>query len=271
MNIVEAVGTMFTVIGTGRYKKTLEHDSLVIDTRRNMFFWNSYGYGGDVYTFLTKVVGIEKHSAKLISTPRIDFISEPENKLKKDLHLMFWEFGKTKRDFWYSRGFTDTEIDLYKLGYFADSYSIPFIMHDELNGIALRGKNKEISEVVGSGKSIFGLDQLKSDNVLLVESPLDVPLLRRFGYDAISYTYGANAWNRDWNALFFDSNVTIIPDNDRAGTNILSKISFYAKVARWPEYSPKGFDIGKLYFNNKHKFVDNVNYLIDTAIPMELV
>jgi len=271
MNIAEAVNTKYTVIGTGRYLRTLEHDSLVIDTERNTFYWNSFGYGGDVYTFLTKVLGIKHLAATFMATPATDFSPPEDEELKQDLHLTFWNFGKAKRDFWYKRGFTDTEIDLYKLGYFAGVYTLPFVMNGYLNAIILRGKDKFISEINGSRKSLFGYDELKTKNILLVESPLDVPLLRRFGYEAISYTYGANAWDKSWNALFYDYNVTIIPDNDSAGKNILKKISFYAKIVRWPKNTPKGFDIGKLYFNNKEKFVANIDYLIDTAIPINLL
>jgi hypothetical protein len=270
MNIVEAVGTKYTVVGGGRYRKTVEHDSLVLDTFRNTFYWNSFGFGGDVYTFLTRVLKLDKQSSKLLATPTVE--SAPKDTyINQTLHKLFWEFGKDNREFWYSRGFTDTEIDLYMLGYFSGYYTIPHVLHGVLNAIALRKPDKTISEISGSKKAIFGFDQLVGNEILLVESSLDVPLLRRFGYDAISYNYGANSWDSSWNQLFYDYSVTIIPDNDMPGMNILKRISFYAKVARWPKNTPKGFDVTKLYFNNKAKFTLNLNYLLETAIPANLL
>lgn len=279
MDIIEAVNTKYTVVGSGRYRRTLEHDSLVLDTLRNTFYWNKHGFGGDVFSFLTKILGMEMNIAKFISTPVLNVEPPKEEFIKQDLHLKFWEFGKNKRDFWYKRGYTDNEIDLYKLGYFAGAYSIPYIMNSVLNAITFRKEDKTMFEVSGSRKSLFGYDQVIDDRenniddaVIIVESPLDVPLLRRFGYNAISYTYGANAWNSSWNGLFEDFNlVFIIPDNDEAGRNILRRITFFAAVVRWPKNTPKGFDVGKLYFNNKEKFKDNIDYLLRTAIPIYIL
>jgi hypothetical protein len=270
MNITEAVGIRYNVIGGGRYRKTTEHNSLVIDTYQNTFYWNSMGFGGDVYTFLTKVLDVDKSSAKLLSSPAKIVVKE-EGYINQDLPKLFWDFGKDTRDFWYKRGFTDAEIDLYTLGYFSGFYTIPFIMFGKVNAISLRKEPKIISEIVGSKKSLFGFDQLKSKRILIVESPLDVPLLRRFGYEAISYIYGANSWDHSWNQLFYDYDVTIIPDNDPAGGHILKRVSFYSKVVRWPRNTPKGFDVTKLYFNNKDKFESNLEYLLKSAIPINLL
>lgn len=270
MNIQEAVGHVFTITGTGRYQRTLEHDSLVIDTYKNTFYWNSRSFGGDVHTFMTKVLNFPMEIADLFSTPIKEY-TPVKRELNQDLGHLFWKFGKDTRDFWYGRGFNDTVIDEYKLGYFGGNYTIPFFMAGELKALILRGENKFISEVAGSGKSLFGLDNLVKRDILLVESPLDVPLLKRFGFDSISYTYGANAWDNSWDFLLEDYNVVVIPDNDPAGKQIIKRLTFYAKVVCWPKTTPKGFDIGKLYKSNKEKFSDNVNYLIDKSVPINFL
>ena len=271
MNIVEAVETLFTPIGTGRYLKTLEHDSLVIDTERNSFFWNSRGFGGDVYTFLTRVAKFSEAVAKRSATPIRKVLVSKDIPLKRDLHKIFHSYGKNHRDFWYERGFTDSVIDLYLLGYMSNLYSIPFIMWGELKSLILRGNNKFITEIQGSHKSIFGLDQIQSDKIFLVESPLDVPIFRMFNLDAISFTYGANAWDASWNGLLSNYDVTVIPDNDKAGNQLIKKLGFYCKVVDWPKQTPYGFDIGKLYLNNPGKFLDNLAYLDEHSIPITFI
>lgn len=270
MNIQEVAGLIFTVTGNGRYRRTLEHDSLVLDTYKNTFYWNSRSFGGDVYTFMMKVLNFPKEVASIFAEP-IKKYTPHKRELNQDLAELFWNFGKNTRDFWYDRGFNDAVIDEYKLGYFGGNYTIPFFMAEKLNAIILRGENKFISEIEGSKKSLFGIDNLEKRDIILVESPLDVPLLKRFGFDSVSYTYGANAWDNSWDFLLEDYNVTVIPDNDPAGTHILRKITFYAKVANWPKSTPKGFDVGKLYKNNKEKFADNINYLIDKSIPINFL
>lgn len=47
-NLADLVGKKFTTTGQGRYLKTTEHDSLVIDTQQQMYFWNSHSEHGDI-------------------------------------------------------------------------------------------------------------------------------------------------------------------------------------------------------------------------------
>jgi hypothetical protein len=50
--------------GDGRWLKGVVHDSLVIDTDNQIFFWNSKELVGDVYIWLTKVEGMTYEQAK---------------------------------------------------------------------------------------------------------------------------------------------------------------------------------------------------------------
>lgn len=53
----------------GQYLRLVEHDSLVIDTRKTSqqpyesWYWNSRGFGGDLYTFMLKYEGLNKQEA----------------------------------------------------------------------------------------------------------------------------------------------------------------------------------------------------------------
>ena len=51
----------------------VEHDSLVIDARKNTFFWNSRQEHGDPIDFMMKVVGVEsmQDAVKLLNDPSL--------------------------------------------------------------------------------------------------------------------------------------------------------------------------------------------------------
>lgn len=42
----------------GRYLRSQEHDSLIIDTRKNYFIWNSQGLAGNLSQFIKAYYGI---------------------------------------------------------------------------------------------------------------------------------------------------------------------------------------------------------------------
>ena len=272
MNIEEAVSKLFTVTGSGRYKRTVEHDSLVLDTYANTFYWNSRGFGGDVADFLSTLCNVPYNTAKLISDAPVEVKETPDKQIiNQNLYKVLWENGKTKRDFWYTRGFNDAVIDMYYLGYMAGFYTLPCVLNNVLNAVILRTPDKVISEVQGSRISLFGYDQLKSNTVLIVESAMDVPLLRMFGFDAVSHNYGSNVWKKEWSSLFLDKDVYYIPDNDLAGEQAIKRLDFSCKVAAWPKGTPEHFDTGKLYLNNPDKFESNVSYLMQHAVPIEFI
>lgn len=268
MNIEEAVSLKFAVIGNGRYKTTREHDSLVIDTFRNTYYWNSRGEGGTVADFLFKHAGLSKKSASILGSPPINF-EKPKKRLNTE--FVYRAHSSGKRDFWYTRGFDDAVIDMYRLGQVADVYVVPFFFKNDLRAVLLRTPDKFISEISGSELSLFGWDNLTSDPILFVESPLDVPLLRRFGFNALSHNYGNNVWDDSWTGLLASRDVVFIPDNDSAGMQSVKKVNLSCRVVTWPKITPKGFDMGKLYFSNPDSFIKNVNYLINNAVPIDFI
>lgn len=269
MNIETAVSTLYTVVGSGRYKRTKEHNSLVLDTLGNRYYWNSLDEGGSVADFLVRHLGLSRSVADVLGdapTPQA-----PKTTVALNPLLVEMAAQSTKRDFWYSRGITDAEIEIYRLGYLADWYVIPFYMQQQLTAVMLRKEHKFISQLPGSRPSLFGLDVLTEKEILLVESPLDVPLLRRFGFQAISHNYGAQTWEKSWNGLLYPYTITVIPDNDTAGRLGLRHLDLFCNVAVWPKGTPVGFDCGKLYKSNPDKFVNNINYLITTAVPLSWI
>jgi DNA primase len=274
MNIVEAVGLRYKVVGSGRWRRTLEHDSLVIDSERNLFHWNSRGISGDVKYFLVNFVGMKPTSAESIAEPVKDLkLSKKDVALNPSLAKLYWEYGKDFRELWYARGFTDKTIDKYRLGYFAGFYTLPFYVNGNVKAILMRDKNKYFKEAKGSVVSLFGYDQLDPDikKVLLVESVMDVPILSQYGFNAVSHNYGNMVWDDSWIPLLNDYEIYFVPDNDRAGNTSIKNVTISCNVISWPDETPYGFDIGKLYMNNPFKFESNVTWLIDNSIPIEFL
>lgn len=269
MDIKEAVSLVYTVVGNGRYLRTKEHNSLVLDTYRNLYYWNSLGEGGDVADFLVRHVGMSKNAAKLLQPPQTHETYKKRSLLNIDFVMRANATGK--RDFWYKRGFNDAVIDLYLLGQIGDMYVIPFFMQGNLTAITMRSEDKFITEISGSTLSLFGYDVLDSKKVFFVESPLDVPLLRRFGFNAVSHNYGGNVWDKKWTGLLSAFDVIFVPDNDSAGEASLKKVVLSCRVVQWPKTAPRGFDIGKLYHANPDAFVNNVLYLEQHAVPIDFI
>lgn len=269
MNIQEAVSLKYTLLGHGRYLRTKEHDSLVIDTLGNSYYWNSRGEGGGVVEFLLRHVGLNFDTAKAIATPQVEVKPAQHETLNPGFVARAHSIGK--RDFWYTRGFDDAVIDLYQLGQIADMYVLPFFVQGELTAITLRSVNKFISEVPGSRLSLFGYDVLDQHKIFFVESPLDVPLLRRFGFNAVSHNYGNNVWDNSWTGLLSDYDVIFIPDNDPAGQVSVKRIKLSCRVVQWPKVTPRGFDVGKLYTANPEAFVRNMQYLEQHAVPLDFI
>jgi len=57
VRIEEIIGEDCPLQGSGRYLRCAEHDSLVVDTQRQAYFWNSEGEQGDVFTWVMRRKG----------------------------------------------------------------------------------------------------------------------------------------------------------------------------------------------------------------------
>jgi hypothetical protein len=52
VQIADLVGEIYPLTGSGRYRKSKEHDSLVVDTAKGEYFWNSHNEYGDVIDWI---------------------------------------------------------------------------------------------------------------------------------------------------------------------------------------------------------------------------
>ena len=227
------IANQYTFVGRGRFLKTMEHSSLVYDTERDVFWWNSKEIVGDVYVWLTKILGYSTRDAR-------DFIrlNSGSSELKiytkvtnqkgevttvyPKLVQLLWENGKKHREYWYRRGITDITCDRFLLGYYEGWYTIPFFVENAF--VNFQKRRDEPDKLIkswyrGLSPILFNSSVLSIAKVVVItESPTDAILLSQFGYPAVSHNGGATFWNQDWNKYFVDQKeIFIVYDNDEPG------------------------------------------------------
>lgn len=274
MNIQDLIGRDYTVIGHGRWLKTAEHDSLVIDTEKQMFYWNSKQIFGDAIDWLTKIKGYTFKDAKdavgglkktLDNMPvRNRKEHKPSNSPAPYTALvdLFYEAGKNHRDYWYNeRGYTDETIDNFKLGYTGTWYTIPVFVDGEFKNFQMRKpasetEHKRIAYWYANANPLpfnFSILPTAGNWVVLTEGPPDAIMLRQNGIPAVSHTGGAGYWNPEWINYFNDlTTVYIVYDNNEAGRlgaeNVAKYFGGQARIYTFANYSD-GYDITDFFKN----------------------
>lgn len=258
--IEQVVRRDFNITKSGsRYYRGVEHDSLIIDTERNLFYWNSLGIRGNAFAWLTKIKGMS--TVEAIEVLR-EYAGIP---YQKDFQLLlqpcypyrrlvdaFYQLGRKYRDYWYSRGYTDATIDNFKLGYTDKFYVIPIINYGQLTNFQCRTPEKLIwSWTKGLGKQPFNFDILKNTSwTIITESPVDAILATQYGFPAISIHPNALAWDEKFTGYLVGlDTIYLIFDNDAAGHSGLRRVGKFFKnkamVVDWDGYAYKT-DVGDI-------------------------
>lgn len=273
-NIEQVISKDYTVCGRGRYLKTLEHDSLVIDTEKQLFFWNSKNISGDALSWLTKVKGmpfplavqelkLENHFPAWVA----EYKSNKHVVVHEDLVDSFFELGKQHRDYWRNhRGFSDSTIDLFKLGYTGEWYVIPIFINNKLRNFQCRKPDKSMKHwYSGVGPLPFNIDLVKHTSwFVLTEGPPDAIMLTQHGIPAMSTNTGGGYFDPRWVPLLPKlERVYIVYDNDDAGRNGVEKSSrvFGHKALAYTfEGYPDKFDISNFFMGGgtKQEFLELV-------------
>lgn len=216
-----------TLRGSGNYLRSLEHDSLVVDLSKQIWYWNSKGLAGDMFDWFIKVKGYSKarardavgqHDPLLVLTRGM----EKKEKIYVNENLVdaFFNLGKFYRDYWYNRGYTDSTIDLFKLGYSGDWYTIPIFVDGKFRNFQCRTPDKRMRHWYrGVGPLPFNIDFVKNkDFFVLTEGPVDAIMCMQYGIPAMSTNTGAGYFKTEWIGEFKNLNkVWVIHDNDTAG------------------------------------------------------
>jgi len=245
IQLLEYMGYRFE--GSGAYRRCVQHDSLVINVEKDLFFWNSMGVGGNAIQFLTKINKMNYRQAKefLENITGESYVIKPKPYLEKKIVLPDWNKIKylTKRanyyhnnllndpnsiEFWKSQGIDENSVNEFKLGrahecptaYNIDSYTIPYHKDGNIIDITHRlnttSKNKYRHELKGYSTYLFNSDRLKADNrimwpgdSLLIEGEKKAIVLHQNGFRVASIS-GANAWKDGFIKEFDKSNIDTI-------------------------------------------------------------
>jgi DNA primase len=259
MRLEDLVAEDYKLSGSGRYIRTMEHDSLVIDTKEQVFYWNSRNIYGTAIDWLTKVKDIPYKQAKEMigdELPLTSIISSHDIQEKdkvgnhipfKPLVNNFFEKGKNNRDYWYGRGYTDETINRFELGYDGKEwYTIPIYVDGKFVNFQLRKNNPKRMKhwYRGVGPHPFNFSILKmNDWVVLTEGPVDAIMLTQYGIPAVSHTGAAGYWNNSWITYFNGiREIYCTYDNDKAGWNGSIKVSYGLGVGRVKIYNMWNFD-----------------------------
>lgn len=246
--------------GRGRYLRAIQHDSLVVDIQKQIWYWNSKGIAGDMFDWLYKVRKYTKQQAKeyvdkidpLLSLTR-GFEKKETVFVNDSLVEAFFNLGKGHRDYWYGRGYTDSTIDLFQLGYSGDWYVIPIFMDGRFRNFQCRTPDKKMKHwYKGVGPLPFNMDYVKNKEwFVLTEGPVDAIMLMQHGIPAMSTNTGAGYFERPWIGKFKNlKEVWIIYDNDKAGRkgakDIGNLFGLNARVYTFSEFN-EGYDISDYF------------------------
>lgn len=230
MTIEELIGQTYELRGHGRWLRSIEHDSLVVDTERQAFFWNSKSVSGNAYKWLTEVLGYthEDATAQLKNSDTFIFSKAPVSTEKYDvvpypkLVDVFYSHGKDHREYWYDiRGYTEETVDRFRLGFNDEWYTIPVYVDGEFKNFQCLKHNprRRKSWYAGLGALPFNFSNLAvTDWVVLTEGPVDAIMLRQNNIPAVSQTGGSGTWKNKWLPYFIKTKTIYIAyDNDIAG------------------------------------------------------
>lgn len=253
----------FTLLGSdnSRWARTAEHDSLIIDREKQVFFWNSRQIVGDALIWLTKVKGLSFAEARKQLAEYKDYggtfvYTIKSQKTEEDIVVypklvdIFWENGQNNRAYWYDRLLNDETIDRFKLGYNDGWYTIPIYIEDTFRNFQIRQdepKKKIRPWYRGVGPLLFNSDILPLvKEVIITEGTVDAILLNQLGFPAVSHTMGSH-FHDQWYKYFVNlREIIYIADNDEAGIKAAFKVADVldkerVKVATFTGY-PDKFD-----------------------------
>jgi hypothetical protein len=275
--IEDLVRQDFGIRMTGnRWGRGIKHDSLVVDTKTQKWFWNSRGIGGGVAEYMRLVRG---YSGKDILQFGYQFHPATEDEKLKETPSektvkLFHETGKENRLYWKKRLLKDETIDGFLLGYFEGFYTIPIYENGVLKNIQLRRDtpNKRITYWYKTGETyLFNSGILPyTDWVVMTEGTVEPIFLSQIGIPAVAIC-GANIWNPKWFTKFLGiRDIFYIEDNDPAGRLASKKVAQNlgvdrVRVVRFYGQPPK-YDL--LDFVRDGNGKDEILKLISHAVPI---
>lgn len=118
-----------------------------------------------------------------------------------------------------------------KIGYYRAKrrYTIPvFDRVGDCTNVRLYSltQTPKMINLKGYGKrSLYPIENLNCEEILLVEGELDALIACQFGFNGLSFTCGAGSWNSRWNSFFEGKTLYINFDNDTAGQDAAQEVA----------------------------------------------
>jgi DNA primase len=253
MLLEELIEHDYELTGKGRWLHSREHDSLVVDTKKQIFYWNSKEIYGDCFSWLTRIKGYSKEKANEILKNNITIenvykkvIEKEEFTIYPELVNAFYKFGlQNSLEYWFKRGITLKSIERFKLGFTGEYYTIPIFMDGELKNIQIRKENpKVIVNYYKTGKPyLFNSDIMNITNkIIIAEGPTDCIRLSQEGIPCVSHNGGSGCWLEEWFRYFIhQEDIICLYDNDEAGRKGAKKLAQALGIYRTRIYTFTGF------------------------------
>lgn len=238
-----------------RWASAIDHDSLVVDREKQIFFWNSEDIVGDEYVYLTRVRHYNHNDAKEYlrnHNATTTFIHEVKN---KEEYVVYPALVKVfhnnllneDRDYFYRRTINDETISKFQLGYYDGYYMIPVYQDGLLKQFQMR-RDLPTKEIHGyyknAGAFLFNSEVLKyTDEIVIVEGVTSCLVLNQNNIRAVSYTSGAEGFMREWFPYFLHQRkIYLVYDNDSAGRNGAFRTAEILGESRCKIYTFSGYD-----------------------------
>jgi len=275
--LIKLISQDYGISGKGRWYRSEEHSSLVIDHRKGLFFWNQKDIVGDPLIYLTKIRGYTVESAiEFLKTQRYEgtvvytvYEDGSETVVYPKLVDTFQELGKIRRDYFYKRTLIDETIDRFQLGWYNGWYMIPFFEDGTFRNFQMRRDDpKRIKGYYGGvGPLLFNSSILKLvEEVYYVEGPVDAMAIAQVGLPAISSNCGGG-FKPEWYGRFTNiDRIWICFDNDSAGKKEAIKLAkffgeYRCRIYTFEDFDEQGYDPVDFFRDKgtKDEFVSLVN------------
>ncbi len=243
LSLLQNIGYNFE--GNGTYRRCKQHDSLVVNTDKDYFYWNSKGKGGDALTFLLEIENLSyKEAMSVLSNydyrkQNISYSTETKITLPSEYQINYLQQragfyhksllrDENKRTYWYKQGINNYSIHTFKLGWayecpvtpYIDSYTIPYIKGSDIINIRHRlninGSDKYRPEMSGLSNYLYNVNGLyRQDGLnwpgdaILLEGEKKAIVFHQHGFRAVSIP-GANAWKAEFIKEFHDAGINYI-------------------------------------------------------------
>jgi hypothetical protein len=175
------------------------------------------------------------------------------------------------------RGLSAATIQEYEIGWDNDRYTIPIYDRDDnLVNVRKYKLGAKVSKMVNidghGGATLYGVDALDRDEVLLTEGEMDKLIAREKGFYSITSTAGVLTWRHEWSMLFKGKRVYIVYDCDDPGIAGAKKVAVSLTRAGAEAYivllplSTKGADLTDYFVNQGYTAKSLRQLMADTPI-----